>query len=134
MSIDNSMPIAQGLTLAQLAESEATTHIGDDVKLRVYTGVEQHVLNDLDAMLDARMVALLQPTVEENGIVSIVFRKTGEHDIDIVGTCAYSVLEQIEGWQLFSNRARVPLWAVVTGIVAAVWLLFSRESRLIYGH
>ena len=132
--MNNTVPIAQGLTLAQLAESETTTHVGDDVKLRVYTGVDQHVLNDLDAMLDARMVALLQPTIEDNGIVSIVFRKTGDHDIDIVGTCAYSVLEQIEGWQLFNNRARVPLWAVVTGIVAAVWLLFSRESRLIYGH
>ena len=116
----NKAPSAQGITLGQLTEVESQVHVGDNVKIRFHTSEEQYMLDELNTMLLSRYIRVIDPPSQDNGIVVVTFTKIGEVDIGIVGSCAYSALNSVAGWQIFTNRLIVPVYVWLVGVAASV--------------
>ena len=126
----NKAPLAQGITLEQLTNSESQALMGDSVKVIIHTSEEQYTLDDLNTMLLSRYIRVIDPPSQDNGIVTVTFTKRGDSDVGIVGSCAFSALNSVAGWQLFTNRLVIPgcVW-LVGGLASVVLIMRGIRKR-----
>ena len=116
----NKSATAQGVTMAQLVDSESQVLVDDNVNIRFHTSEEQYTLDDLNTMLMSRYIKTIDPPSQDNGIVTVTFTKSGDSDVGIVGSCAFSALNSVAGWQIFTNRLIVPVYVWLVGVAASV--------------